>query len=411
MDKIPLVFQAQITQNSPMENSGFTLCRARVFYAGLNRNGSYITKDFAESFILTAIGCPVVGLWDYEAHDFTDHSVSDRKKAYGFIPENPEFAWEKSFDYDGVEREYASFNVVLWTKAFEEANEIIHHPLSMEINSDTINGSFMIIDGEYCFQFTSAEMLGICVLGYNVEPCFEGAKFLSVDEMKEFKRLFKIDKQQALLSYNTIINKGETSMEEKEKENTPIEEFAVVRDDDIEETVVEETTEPTVEEFSHNEEKTESIEEEILTDFSKVEDEKENENVENFNNLEEIKEFQKHIEELEQINEDFKSKINELENKVTQLEQENFSLTEYKNNKIKEEKQNIINNYTKVLTEEDLQSINIDKFSIEDLNDKLAAMAYRKIANHDSANFQLINTNIQVEENDVDSIIRKYKEN
>ena len=204
MDKIPLIFQAQITQNSPMENSGFTLCRARVFYTGLNRNGSYIDKQFAESFIATAIGCPVVGLWDYEKKDFSDHTSSDRKRAYGFIPEDPNFAWETSYDYDGVEREYASFNVVLWTKAFEEANDIISHPLSMEINPDTINGAFMVIDGEYCFKFTSAEMLGICVLGYNVEPCFEGAGFLSVDDMREFKRLFKIDKQQALLSYNTI---------------------------------------------------------------------------------------------------------------------------------------------------------------------------------------------------------------
>ena len=51
------------------------------------------------------------------------------------------------------------------------------------------------------------------------------------------------------------------------------------------------------------------------------------------------------------------------------------------------------------------------KFSVEDLNDKLAAMAYRKLANHDSANFQLINTDLSHEENDVDSIIRKYKEN
>jgi len=411
MDKIPLIFQAQITQNSPMENSGFTLCRARVFYTGLNRNGSYITKDFADSFILAAIGCPVVGLWDYEANDFTNHLASDRKKAYGFIPENPEFAWEKSIDYDGVEREYASFNVVLWTKAFEEANEIIHHPLSMEINPYTINGDFKIINGEYCFQFTSAEMLGICVLGYNVEPCFEGAGFLSIDEMKEFKRLFKIDKQQALLSYNTIINKGETSMEEKEKELTPIEEFAIVRDDDIEdsENISIEQEEPVVE-FIHNDSTENNVEEkneEVNTDFSKNEEENKEEN-----NLEEIKEFQKHIQELEQLNEEFKNKIDELEIKVTQLEQTNFNLVEYKNNKVKEEKQNIINSYAEVLSEEEIQSINIDKFSTEDLNDKLAAMAYRKIANHDSANFQLINTNFNNEdENDVDSIIRKYKEN
>ena len=405
MDKIPLIFQAQITQNSPMENSGFTLCRARVFYTGLNRNGSYIDKEFAESFIATAIGCPVVGLWDHEKKDFTDHTPSDRKRAYGFIPEDPQFAWETSYDYDGVEREYASFNVVLWTKAFEEANDIISHPLSMEINPDTINGAFMVIDGEYCFKFTSAEMLGICVLGYNVEPCFEGASFLSVDDMREFKRLFKIDKQQALLSYNTINDKGDTSMEEKEKEMTPVEEFTQIRDDDLgEPEVVEEVpAEPeTSAEFTKEDEEESVVEEEVPEVFSKDEESEPNEDVEVFQNQ---------ITELEQMNKNLNEKINELEDKISNLEKANFELIEYQNNKIKEEKERVIAEYTEILSEEEINGIDMTKFSVEDLNDKLAAMAYRKLANHDSANFQLINTDLSHEENDVDSIIRKYKEN
>ena len=405
MDKIPLIFQAQITQNSPMENSGFTLCRARVFYTGLNRNGSYIDKEFAESFIATAIGCPVVGLWDHEKKDFTDHTPSDRKRAYGFIPEDPQFAWETSYDYDGVEREYASFNVVLWTKAFEEANDIISHPLSMEINPDTINGAFMVIDGEYCFKFTSAEMLGICVLGYNVEPCFEGASFLSVDDMREFKRLFKIDKQQALLSYNTINDKGDTSMEEKEKEMSPVEEFTQIRDDDLgEPEVVEEVpAEPeTSTEFTKEDEEESVVEEEVPEVFSKDEESEPNEDVEVFQNQ---------ITELEQMNKNLNEKINELEDKISNLEKANFELIEYQNNKIKEEKERVIAEYTEILSEEEINGIDMTKFSVEDLNDKLAAMAYRKLANHDSANFQLINTDLSHEENDVDSIIRKYKEN
>lgn len=410
MDKIPLIFQAQITQNSPMENSGFTLCRARVFYTGLNRNGSYIDKEFAESFIATAIGCPVVGLWDHEKKDFTDHASSDRKRAYGFIPEDPNFAWETSYDYDGVEREYASFNVVLWTKAFEEANDIIYHPLSMEINPDTINGAFMVIDGEYCFKFTSAEMLGICVLGYNVEPCFEGASFLSVDDMHEFKRLFKIDKQQALLSYNTINDKGDTSMEEKEKEMTPVEDFTMIRDDDLGEPEMEvadtvETVEETpIDTFTvESVEEEEKVEEEVPEVFSKNEEpDKPNEDVEAFQNQ---------ISELEQMNKNLNEKIDELENKISNLEKTNFELIEYQNNKIKEEKERVIADYAEVLTEEEINGIDVTKFSVEDLNDKLAAMAYRKLANHDSANFQLINTNLSHEDNDVDSIIRKYKEN
>lgn len=399
MDKIPLIFQAEIVKHTPMENSGFTSCRARVFYTGLNRNGSYIDKQFADYLIGTASGCPVVGLWDYEKHDFTDHSPSDRKRAYGFIPENPNFAWEKSLDYDGVEREYASFDIILWTKAFEEANEIISHPLSMELNPDSINGTFSVINGEYCFYFTSAELLGVCVLGYGVEPCFEGAKFITLEEANEFKRLFKLEKEEALKTYNAEKDKGEPSMgEEKEKEEIleNVEEFTQIRDEDIE--VEEPTEEPASEPTS-----------EPVSDFA-LEDSVEPE-VESEPEEDPKEKFVKTIAELEQQNEDFKNKIQELEDKVTKLEEENFSLKQFRLNKEKEEKLEVINNYSEVLTKEEIEGLNIDEFSKEDLNDKLAAMAYRKISNHESANFQLINTNLSYEENDVDSIIRKYKEN
>ena len=393
MDKIPLIFQAKIVEHTPMENSGFTSCRARVFYTGLNRNGSYIDKQFAEILIGTASGCPVVGLWDYEKHDFTDHSPSDRKRAYGFIPENPNFAWETSLDYDGVEREYASFDIILWTKAFEEANEIINHPLSMELNPDSINGSFSVVNGEYCFYFTSAELLGVCVLGYGVEPCFEGAKFITLEEANEFKRLFKLDKEEALKTYNAEKDKGEPSMgEEKEKDEIldNVEEFTQIRDEDIEveEPIEESPSEPTSDY---------KLDEPVESEPEPEEDPKEK--------------FVKMVAELEQQNEDFKNKIQELENKVTKLEEENFSLNEFKQNKEKEEKLEVLNSYSDVLTKEETDGLNIDEFSKDDLSDKLAAMAYRKIANHKSADFQLINTNINpVEKDDISSIVKRYKE-
>ena len=89
----------------------------------------------------------------------------------------------------------------------------------------------------------------------------------------------------------------------------------------------------------------------------------------------------------------------------------NFSLTEYKNNKVKQEKENLLENYAEVLTKEDLKDLDIDKYSLEDLDDKLAAMAYRKNNNQNPANFQLIYTNVNNEEdiNDISSIIKKYK--
>ena len=406
MDKVPINFQATITQHTPMENSGFTLCRARVFYTGLNRNGSYISKEFAESFIKTAIGCPVVGLWDYEKQDFTDHSISDRKKAYGYIPENPNFSWEEVIDYsEEGKHEYATFDIVLWTKAFHEASNIIDHPLSMEINPDTINGDFIVVNGNYCFRFTSAEMLGVCVLGYDVEPCFEGASFIDVNDSNEFKRLFQIDKHQALLTYNK--DKGETSMDDEKEKIAPVEEFTVIRDDDIEEQQDFEAApeENAAQEVENTFETTEEDNKEVETTFDAKTDPDTELN-------EEINKFKEYIAELEQNNIDFKNKIDELEEKVIKLEEQNSSLQQYKLNKVKEEKEQIVKNYSEVLTEEELKSVNIDNFSLEDLDDKLAAMAYRKNASQQSANFQLINTNItEIETNDIDSIVKKYKEN
>lgn len=404
MDKIPVTFQAEITQHSPIENnSGFTLCRARVFYTGLNRNGSYISPDFAKEFINTASGCPIVGLWDREKNDFTDHQSSDRKRAYGFIPEDPHFAWEEVSDYDGKLRQYATFDVVLWTKAFSEANEIISHPLSMELDPESISGTFMIIEGEYCFYFQAAQMLGVCVLGYDVEPCFEGARFIGIEQAKEFKRLFQIDKEQALLTYN---NKGDTLMEE-EKEKVPAEEYSMVRDDDIEEPISEQ--EPELEPDSTVETSSEFM---VATEETAPEEDTIPEEVQENNDFSAEKEkFINTVAELERQNENFKNRIQELEDKVTKLEKENFSLKEFRQNKEKEEKLDVLKSYSNVLTKEETDELNLNEFSKDELNDKLAAMAYRKISNHNSADFQLINTNLSYEENDVDSIIRKYKEN
>lgn len=413
MSKVPLNFQAEIISHSPMENSGFTSCRARVFYEGLNRNGSFIDKACAEELVRTASGCPVVGLWDSTIGDFTDHSPSDRKRAYGFIPENPNFAWEKGADWDGVERSYAAFDIILWTKAFEEANAIITHPLSMELVPDTICGDYRVVNGEYVFYFSHAELLGVCVLGYDVEPCFEGAKFLPFDEVEEFKKLFKLDKEEALLTYNAKNIKGDTSME-NEEEKVVQEEFVQVRDEDIEVTGEEEATpasEPVTEEnFGKEEEATEETHEEKPVEESTEEEpqfEKNKEDSEGDNPQEKAKEL---IEDLEAQNCELKEKIDDLEARVKLLEDENFALNAYKAEKEKEEKQAVVEQYAEVLTSDELKAVNVEDFSKDELNDKLAAMAYRKIANHTTANFQMINTNISADDSDdISSIVKKYK--
>ena len=62
-----------------------------------------------------------------------------------------------------------------------------------------------------------------------------------------------------------------------------------------------------------------------------------------------------------------------------------------------------------ILSNEDIKDLNIDEYSLQDLDDKLAAMAYRKNINQNPANFQLIFTDNEENQNNVSAIIKKYK--
>ncbi len=83
-------------------------------------------------------------------------------------------------DEDGIEREYACVDVLLFTGIYKEANEIIGKAQSMEIYEPSIKGEWMTIEGQRAFVFTDGCFLGLQVLGEDVEPCFEGAAFFSL---------------------------------------------------------------------------------------------------------------------------------------------------------------------------------------------------------------------------------------
>ena len=160
--------------------------RVRIFYKGMNRNGSYITDTFAEELIKTLPYSPVKGIFDEESEDYTDHGEKRTQgRAYGVVmgPNDLDFAWEKHMDEDGVEREYACANVLLWTSLYSEANQIVGKSQSMELYEPSIEGSIKFINGKRCFEYTKGCFLGLQVLGENVEPCFEGSAFFSLAEL------------------------------------------------------------------------------------------------------------------------------------------------------------------------------------------------------------------------------------
>ena len=160
-----------------------SLGRCRIFYKYGNRNGTYITDEFAEQLIKTLPYTPVKGIFDEEEGDYTDHGEKrSLGRIYGIVPgpQDMNFAWEKHVDEDGVEREYACVNVYYYTALYEEAGDISGKAQSMELYRKSIKGDWKIIEGKQYYVFETGCFLGLQVLGDDVEPCFEGAAFFSL---------------------------------------------------------------------------------------------------------------------------------------------------------------------------------------------------------------------------------------
>ena len=157
-------------------NSVFSMGRARIFYKGINRNRSIIEGEVAEQLASTIPGTPVIGTFNYETNDFEGHESNP--SAFGFIPLEPHAIWVKQ---DGSDKEYLEVDVVIWDGRFEEAQDILKNEkhLSMELNSNTLKGTFERRGSTTYYRITYAEFAGITVLGDDVEPCFEDAQFIT----------------------------------------------------------------------------------------------------------------------------------------------------------------------------------------------------------------------------------------
>lgn len=186
MNKIPVSFPITMFDlSSEKVSETLTKKRCRIFYKGLNRNGSYITDEFAEKLIATLPYAPIKGIFDDDDEDFTDHGEKrSQGRIYGVVPENFNFAWEKHLDDDGEEREYACADVYLFTALYEEAADICGKGQSMELYTPSIKGAWVTVDGNSVYKYTDACFLGLQVLGDNANPCFEGSAFFSLQEQQ-----------------------------------------------------------------------------------------------------------------------------------------------------------------------------------------------------------------------------------
>lgn len=194
----------------PMDINPFmSSCDIKVLYLGENRNHSYITKEVATDMAKTLRGAPIVGYFKTEKDDFADHGqqmvIDDEgikfnclTRPYGFVAPDAKVWFQKFEDKDdfgnSVTREYLMTTGYLWTHQFEEAKKAIEgngRPQSMELDNDTLDGKWStnVNTGVDFFIINDAIFTKLCILGEDVEPCFEGASVTAPDVSTHFTKM------------------------------------------------------------------------------------------------------------------------------------------------------------------------------------------------------------------------------
>lgn len=201
MNKNQIEFPISIYGTVEKFNDTLSKARCRIFYKGGNRNGTFITDEFAKELISTLHYVPVKGIYDTD--DYTDHGEKRSEgRIYGIVPETNNFAWEQHLDEDGVERTYACTDVYLFTALYPEASEIVNKGQSMELYEPSLKYHIAIMQGQKYVVFEHGSFLGLQVLGDDVKPCFEGASFFTLQKSIE-------DTIQKIREYSNIGGKSE----------------------------------------------------------------------------------------------------------------------------------------------------------------------------------------------------------
>lgn len=193
-----------ISMNSPIEvidiqpfNPLISKCRIKAFYVDdePNRNGTVINKETAKKIANSIPGSPIVGYYNASDEDFEGHKqifeIKDGKlittpltKPYGFVDMNAKVWFEKFLDDDEIEREYVVTEGYLWTGQYEEAQRIIDkgNNQSMEIDEKTLKGFWSKDDksSTQLFIINEAIISKFCILGEDIEPCFEGSSITKI---------------------------------------------------------------------------------------------------------------------------------------------------------------------------------------------------------------------------------------
>lgn len=391
-------------------NPLMSACEIKVFYIGQNRNKSFISKQVATQMAKTLRGAPIVGYYKPDKEDFTDHGeeitidgdgvhFKNNTKPYGFVAPDAK-VWFKDFEEEddfgnSVIRTYLMTTGYLWEGQFEEAKKVFEDdgkPHSMELDEKSLKGHWATNPNNNMefFIINDAIFEKLCILGDEVEPCFQGSGVTAPD----VSTTFSLDDN----FKHTLFTMMEELKYALEGGNT----MAKVAEASVNETVT--TVEPEVTtEFTENQvnENESSSSEQAPTSEFKKDDEEDKKEKENPSENEDDKKDEDNgggtsdsdddsaDEEKKDDEEDKKKKFtvleqeyNELQTSYASLKEEVEELRTFKKKIEDKEKDDLIKDFY-MLSDEDKKDVieHKSEYSLEDIKSKLAVICFEKKVN------------------------------
>ena len=226
-ESIRLETPCEVLNITPL-NPLISKCEIKVCWVGEdpNRNKSIITKEVATQMANSLPGSPIVGYYNEATGDFEEHNkvfeiangqikMSSKTRPYGFVDLNAKVWFQKYKDKDDVEREYLVTEGYLWTGQYPEAKRIIEkgNHQSMELDENLID-AYWTKDEKGKPQFfiiNEAIISKLCILGENVEPCFEGAN-ITAPVTFSLEEDFKVKIYSMMEEIKDLLQKGGLSV-------------------------------------------------------------------------------------------------------------------------------------------------------------------------------------------------------
>lgn len=381
-------------------NPGISKCEIKVLYLGKNRNGSFIDKNTAIQMANSLRCTPIVAAYNENKEDFGDHGevlhiedgeikFSCKTVPYGFVAPDAE-VWFQKFDDtnefgETTTREYLMTTGYLWTGQYPELDKCIKEGQGQSMEIDDVDGHWTKDSNDIeFFIINDAIFTKLCILGDDVEPCFEGASVTSpeVSEHFSYNKEFSHTLFAMMNELKSALTKG-GSMPKENVESVEVEPTATVEEEA-----------PVVEEFAEDVETNEDVEssedsaeETFAEESKKKEDDSDDSDDESDDSDDDDDDYKKKPGkkcELENQVSELSEQLKELTDKFTALEAEAEELRKFKAERIDADKDAMIAKYH-MLSDEDKAEIiaDKDKFTLGEIESKLALLYVQKNVNFD----------------------------